>query len=41
MAAESLESLTIAGAEGAYPVVIQPGALDEALPAFVKEPVFA
>jgi 3-dehydroquinate synthase len=35
------EPLTIQGAAGAYPVVIKPGALADALPAFVAERGFA
>ncbi len=35
------QPLTIEGANGAYPVIIRPGALDDALPAFVAERSFS
>ncbi|MCZ7541955.1 MAG: 3-dehydroquinate synthase [Anaerolineae bacterium] len=38
---EPAPALTIRGADGAYPVVIRPGALTDALPAFVQERRFS
>ena len=38
---DSTAELTIRGADGAYPVVIRPGALRDALPSFVRERRFS